>query len=656
MQRVPAQPPLDARRRAVTAGWRAAPHRHDPDMASPRPDERTEVTGPDGIRLGHVYLPASGMGVGAFDFVVDRDNGDPVQIGTPVTADTAEGAMVGTVVDMRVVGWALNPHTADLEGIGEPGMPDDRSETMVATVAVADSPSLRPTRAGWVRGATATELANASGARITRWPITCGAVELADSTWAPLGISGENLVGPEGGHLIVGGLSGVASKTSFMGVLLRCVLASAEREGRRVGVLVWNVKGTDLIDIDSPPAPGFELDDRDRALWSALGVEPAPFSNVEVWAPALPGGGGTRSPRTDAIPLRWDLRALWPYLRYLLPHLYEDEKVASFIAEFRERMLHDPQNPIDTFDKLGRWFDSKLSEAEDSQTPYAWGHHHKATMWKIRRMLMSLPSRCGGLLSKASVRPEDDIPDAGWAPGTVRVVDIAGLATDVQGVALARTTERLLASAEEGRLGVDHLIIMVDELNQWAPAQGGDMAAVRRILQRVVTQGRYAGVSLWGAAQKPSKIDELVRDNSATRVLGRTADGELASGVYGKMPGGLAERVATLERGQALVWHPTFRTPALVRFPRPAWQTGRPVGDTRTRATSLDTVGDLSDKARSRLTSGLDPQAVDAIIADADDPELAAKALRDARTIDPHDVQLTASGARLDPDNPFDLP
>lgn len=625
-------------------------------MGSKRRDDGTaEVRGTDGVRLGYVYLPTSGMGVGTFDFIVDRDHGAAVQIGTPVAAVTAEGVVVGTVVDMRVVGWARDPHAADIEGVGEPGMPDERAETIVATAAVADAPALRPTRAGWVRGANSTELANASGARITRWPIHCGAVELADGTWAPLSISGENLVGPEGGHLIVGGLSGVASKTSFMGVLLRCVLEAGARDGKRVGALIWNVKGTDLIDIDSPPAPGYELDDRDRALWAALGVDPAPFPDVEVWAPALPGGGGTRSPRLDAIPLRWDLRALWPYLRYLLPQLHEDEKVTSFLAEFRERVLNDPSGPIDTFDKLGRWFDAKLNQAEENDTPYAWGHHHKATMWRIRRMLMSLPARCGGLLAKSSTSPSEDIPAEGWTPGMVRVVDIAGLATDVQGVALARTTERLLAAAEEGRLGVDHLVIMVDELNQWAPAQGGEMAAVRRILQRVVTQGRYAGVSLWGAAQKPSKIDELVRDNSATRVLGRTADGELSSGVYGRLPGGLAERVATLERGQAVVWHPTFRTPALVRFPRPAWQTGRPVGDTRTRANALDTVGDLSDTARRRLTSGLAPEEVEAIVADADDPAAAAQALREARRIDPHDVQLTASGPHLDPDDPFDL-
>ena len=151
-------------------------------------------------------------------------------------------------------------------------------------------------------------------------------------------------------------------------------------------------------------------------------------------------------------------------------------------------------------------------------------------------------------------------------------------------------------------------------------------------------------------------IDELVRDNCATRVLGRTSDGELSSGTYGRLPNGLAERIATLERGQALVWHPTFRTPQLVRFPRPAWQTGRPVGDERVRRTTMDTVGDLSDTARRRLTSGLSDQAVESIVADADDPDRARKALERARTIDPHDVHLVADRSNaLDPDYPFDL-
>jgi DNA helicase HerA-like ATPase len=277
-------------------------------------------------------------------------------------------------------------------------------------------------------------------------------------------------------------------------------------------------------------------------------------------------------------------------------------------------------------------------------------------MWRIRRMITSLPARCGGLLSQGASSPTEDIPDTGWRAGEVRVVDLAGLSPEVQGVALARTVERMLTAAENSTLGVDHLVIMVDELNQWAPSQGGELAAVRRVLQRVVTQGRYAGVSLWGAAQKPSKVDELVRDNCATRVLGRTSDGELSSGTYGRLPNGLAERIATLERGQALVWHPTFRTPQLVRFPRPAWQTGRPVGDDRVRRTTMDTVGDLSATARRRLTSGLSDDAVEAIVAGADDPSKALEALDRARTIDPHDVHLTADRSNLlDPDDPFDL-
>jgi hypothetical protein len=617
--------------------------------------EPTAVTDPEGHKLGFVYLSKAGAGVGRFEFVVDRDNGTVVEIGTPVTADTSEGPMIGTVVDMRAVGWAESPHTAEQEGIGDPGLPDDRQEVLVAEVAVSSSPAMRPTRAGYVRAATAVELADATGAKIINWPVPCGSVALADGTWAPLAISGENLVGPEGGHCIVGGLSGVASKTSFMGVLLRSAMHAAEADGKRLGALIFNVKGTDLIDIDKPPAPGYELDERDLELWDALGVPPSPFPDVEVWSPALPGGNGNRSPREDSITLRWDLRTIWRHLRYLLPNLYDDEKASSFIAEFADKKLFVPSGAIDTFDKLEAWFDQCLQEAEDKETPYAWGHHHKATMWRMRRMLMSLVSRCGGLLSTSRTTPDEDVPDVGWMPGQIRVIDVAGLDSQVQGVVVARTVERLLKAAEQGTLGVDHLVVMVDELNQWAPAQGGELAAVRKILQRVVTQGRYAGVSLWGAAQKPSKIDELVRDNAATRVLGRTSDGELGSGVYGKLPGGLSERVATLERGQAVVWHPTMRVPQLVRFPRPAWQTGRPIGDTRVRPKTTDVLDVGSDVALRRLTSGISDEVVESIISGADDADRAEAALRSARTIDPHDVQLPSGRSKVDPRNPFDL-
>jgi DNA helicase HerA-like ATPase len=220
-------------------------------------------------------------------------------------------------------------------------------------------------------------------------------------------------------------------------------------------------------------------------------------------------------------------------------------------------------------------------------------------------------------------------------------------------VVIARTTERVLRSAENGELGVDHLVVVADELNSFAPAQGGEMANVRKILQRVATQGRYAGISLWGAGQKLSKIDELVRDNAATRALGITADGELASGVYGRMPSGLTERIATLPKGYMALSHYSFRSTLVVRFPRPAWRTGKAKTTGGSRPNSLSALA-LSDRSIERLTEGVAPDLVESVLAGSASRDEAIGKLSDARVPDMHKTALHEPSS-FDPVNPFDL-
>jgi uncharacterized protein len=608
--------------------------------------------------LGTIYLPSgAGTPVGRFEFIVDRELGGGVEIGTPVSADTREGTVVGVVVDMRTVGHAHDPFGVDLLGAADLPAMDRRPEVVCATVQVFASEALRPVRAGVVRGATADELAAATGEARMDWTVAAGVVRLADGSFAKVSLDGANLLGPEGAHLLVGGISGSA-KTSFANVLLKSSIAAGAASGHSIGALIFNVKGDDLLWLDQPPAEGYELSDDDLAMYEGLGVPAEPFDRVEVWAPGLPGvGTGTRSSRDDARVLAWDLRAVWPYLRHLLPDLYGDEKVASFLAEFREFKLNasNPRDRIETFGQLDAWFAGVLADAEENDNAQAWRSHHKATMWRLRRMLMGLVSRCGGLITKEAASPRDDLPMGGWSHGDVLVVDIAGLAPDVQALVVARTVERAITAASDGELGVDSLVLFADELNTFAPAVGKEASSVRRVLQTVATQGRYAGLSLWGCAQKLSKIDELVRDNAVTRALATTSDGELASGVYGRLADGLSERIATLPKGSVAVWHPGWRSTMVVRFPRPAWRTGRAktTGAAR-RRDAVDTLG-LSDRSAKRLTEGLAPEVVETIVAAADDRDAALDALMAARVPDAHEIHLEVPAVEFDPGNPFAL-
>jgi hypothetical protein len=592
--------------------------------------------------------------VGRFEFLVDSERGARVEIGTPVVATTTEGDVIGTVVDLRTVGEDNSPLGRDYAARYPSDSIAKSHSVIVGTVQVFWSRAMRPVRAGVVRAAADHEVALATGADGIEWPIAAGAVPLLDGQFARVCFDGHALLGPESAAINIAGLSGQAAKTSYAGVLLRSAIA-AGGDDESVGALIFNVKGTDLLYLDQVPGAGYELDDEDRALYTAMGLDATPFEDVVVYAPSLPGGNGTLSAREDTMPLRWDLLTVWDQLHYFIDNMYDDEKLMSFLADFRDLMIRnpDPNQRIDTFAKLENWFTATINaaEAEDSDRGnWAWRTHHTATLRRVRRTLTNLPARCGGLLTKESAKPGEDVPVEGWAHGRVVVVDIAGLQTDIQAMVISRTIERLLRKSEDSSIGVDHLVLFLDELNAFAPASGGDGARVRKILQRVSTQGRYAGISLWGASQKLSKVDELVRDNAATRAVGVTAEGELQSGVYGKLAGGLTERLATLPKGQMALWHYSFRSALVVRFPRPAWRTGKDKSS-KGRRKIVDSLG-LGSRSVARLTEGTPTEVADAIIAGADDSRAAVEALAQVRVPDMRKTSLHEQST-VDPSDPF---
>lgn len=619
---------------------------------------------PASAPLGTVYLPASpATPVGRFDFVVDLTVGREVEIGTLVAADTAEGVIVGSVVDMRTIGHHASPVEIEFTRRAEgPGPLAPMGEAMLATVQVFASPRMRPTLAGTVRAATEEEVLTATGQDRISWPLPAGVVPLATGAghYARVSLDGEMVLGPESAHLTIGGLSG-AAKTSYAGVLLRSMLHASE-PGHTVAAILFNVKGEDLIYLDREPEPGYEITDEDRAMYAAMDVPASPFENVRVYAPALPGGVGTHSSRSDASPIAWGLEEVWNDLPTLLRfNRHEDEKLDSFFSEFRDSLVTTgpAENRVNTINRMLAWLDARITDYEareaDKETTggMAWRSHHVMTLRRIRRMFSGLPHRAGGLIAADRVEGQD-IPDRDWVDGQVVVVDVAGLDSQIQGMAIGRIVKKLLSSAEEGMLGVDHLVVMADELNSFAPAQGGnDMAEIKRILARVASQGRYAGVALVGLAQRLSRVDAAVIENAATRALGVSTELELSQPLYGHLATGLTERLATLPKGQMALWHQAYRSAMVVRFPRPAWRTGKSRTTAGTRPTPLSVLR-LSAESKERLLEGQNEADVAAALARHGNHEDALAELTRRRVPDMRRTALHEP-SRFDPDNPFAL-
>lgn len=585
--------------------------------------------------IGKVFVPGyPGSPVGKFNVILasDSDAAEHAEIGTFITAETAEGNILGTITDLAVMGDTSDPAKYDLTTVG-PSIMQAPMELMLAQASVMQSDKQRPVKMGNVRHSTPDEILDALGQSSMKIGMPVGAIDAFDGTQIPIALDWRYVLGPEAQGLIVGGKSGLASKTSFLTVALTSAMQTAEKHNLRAGALIFNTKGTDLLWLDEPPAPGYELSDNDRAIYQAMGIDPVPFSNVTVYSPGQMHTNKPVSPREDAEILKWDLQMIWDFLPSIFPAIDRNQNLSNLLNDiYHEYVITGRQ---DTLSKLLDWFQTqfdKYEEAKDNKgsIPF-YKSHHIATGRMAHKLLGSLVPKFKGLLTKGAVNSSDyDVPDTGWEPGDVVVVDIAGLSPDIQAVVMSRTIARVFGSAEAGTLGVDHLPILTDELNQWAP-KGNDTTEIKRTIQGIATRARYSGLALFGAGQMLSQVDTLVRDNSATRSLGLSDAAELATGVYGKLPNGISESVETLPKGKMLVWHYTFRQPIIVSFPRPACRTGKPDASKQQKPKTVMDSLDLSDKNTELLTEGLSSQQAERIVASADDAEQARALLNAAR-------------------------
>ncbi|MDE3053962.1 MAG: ATP-binding protein [Gemmatimonadota bacterium] len=404
----------------------------------------------------------------------------------------------------------------------------------------------------------------------------------AGGTEAPIYLDADFLLGPEAAHLNITGVSGLATKTSAIEWLLASVFRHFPAHKGSVAAVCFNVKGPDLCFLDQPG----ELDDADRAMYEALDVPAEPFRNVQYFAPYTARGFTLNTLRSNEAlsgnvsPLTWGLGEVLQYADVLLNKDDVDAKADAFIDYIRERVVgqefHDDDFPrthrVQSFADLEAWFRDLLRTVEAQNRGEYWRTHHVATIRKVRNRLSNISTRCAGLVTNEDT--VSDLPFGSFEDRAVYVVDVAGLEEDAQDLVFARVVTRLREHLERRDLGVNHVVVFVDELNKYAPGDGAD-THVRKMLLDIAERGRYLGLVLFSAQQFRSQVHRRVVGNSATAVYGRMDADELATPGYAVLSPATRTKLATLDKGQLMVRHPHFAQPIFVRFPRPAVMRGR---------------------------------------------------------------------------------
>jgi len=404
----------------------------------------------------------------------------------------------------------------------------------------------------------------------------------AGGTDAPIYVDADFLIGPEAAHLNITGVSGLATKTSAIEWILSSIFAHFPEKKGSIAAVCFNVKGPDLCFLDQPG----EIGDADRVLYEKCNVPVGAFENVQYFAPFKPDGFTLNTLRSNPTlldnvsSLTWGLREVLQYAEVLLNKDDVDAKADALIDFIRERvvdrsfsdqMLGNKQYLVRSFADLEQWFKDVLS-AMESKGNEGWRTHHVATIRKVRNRLSNISTRCAGLVTDEGT--VSDLPFGSFQDRTVYVIDVASLEDDAQDLIFARIVTKLREHLEKRDLGVNHVVVFVDELNKYAPNDGQD-TYVRKMLLDLAERGRYLGLVLFSAQQFRSQVHRRVVGNSGTALYGRMDADELATPGYAVLSPAVKTKLASLEKGQLMVRHPHFTQPIFVRFPRPAVMRGR---------------------------------------------------------------------------------
>lgn len=523
----------------------------------------------------------------------------PVGIGTIVRVDgehPVDGQLpkiYGAVIEGFSYSDLVSPMHDVLGHDGEPSSagfaPTERTEIRLYTAAVLrmiPEEPLQPVPMGSVFLADENDVAVAlrmdsylrEGAR-TGIPI---GIYHAGGTDAPIYLDADFLVGPEAAHLNITGVSGLATKTSAVEWLLSSLFTHFPGKKGTIAAVAFNVKGPDLCYLDQPG----RLEPSDEAMYEKLGVPPKPFANVRYFAAYDAGGYNLNTLRSNEAllhnvqPLTWGLREVLQYAEVLLNKDDVDAKadaVIDFIRdkiagrEFRDERLSKRTYNVGSFAELDEWFRDVLSMLEENNSE-SYRTHHVATIRKVRNRLTNIALRCAGLVTAEGT--VSDLPFGSFEDRGVYVVDVALLEEDAQDLIFTRIVSKLREHLERRNLGVDHVVVFVDELNKYAATEGPE-TYVRKMLLDIAERGRYLGLVLFGAQQFRSQVHRRVVGNSGTSLFGRMDADELAAPGYAVLSQAIKTKLSTLEKGQLMVRHPHFTQPVFIKFPRPAVMQGR---------------------------------------------------------------------------------
>ena len=440
------------------------------------------------------------------------------------------------------------------------------------------------------------EVSAALGLSTIKHPIPCGYLEMyqgageEDRVRLTVNMDSKYLIGPEGAHLNISGISGLAAKTSYAMFLLKGIqdkclnaLKSGDKEADEdVAFVIFNVKGKDLLAIDEPNVFDSEKEREEvLALYDELGLSKTPFKNVHYYYPYS------------------DTRIHNTYLeKENVTKNIDNGKAHMFKYEYR----HDKENldlMFSSIDDPGQTMDSILNYIISGRGEFgnldswndfldkvkkcgeAGGHGDKeisVLSWRkferiVKKSIYNNPLFGSIKATDKEIRISQALADI--KKNEVHVIDIAKLSDDMQAFVFGdaiKAIYNLKLSPDDEANPPSKIVIFIDELNKYASSDVPKSSPILRQVLDIAVRGRSLGIVLFGAEQFKSAIHQRVTGNCSTFAYGRTNAIELTKSDYRFIPSIYKSMMSRLKQGEYIIQNPVFRSLLNIMFPKPIYK------------------------------------------------------------------------------------
>ncbi len=417
--------------------------------------------------------------------------------------------------------------------------------------------------------------------------IPAGMIQMSNQQKVRVYLDKRYVLGPEGAHVNIAGISGLATKTSYAMFLIQSILQTVG--AKDIAVILLNVKQNDLLVIDKP-RKGMKPEEHD--LWDFLGLQPKPFDNVRY---LLPWGKDTQTTglpncfgeppdqfQTYAYALEdviGNRATPGPGLELLIRVPDPWDTLGALIGEINQGCINSEPiwKDVRTWDNL-----LNGNPLMDRGIPQKVGQVAASSVGRFVRILRRVTkNRQSGVFveqraARRAVNLGEEIRKI--QGGQTMVVDIAKLQDEERGLVFGQIIQQVYGMYAEATIDErgdlpKKVIIFVDELNKYAPAKrGGDESSIVEYVLDIAARGRSLGVVLISAEQFMSEVHGQVIGNCSTKVIGRSDSSELSDAAYRFIGQDVKAHLTRLDKGELLLSHPIYRQPVKIEFPRPAYQ------------------------------------------------------------------------------------